>query len=237
MLRLSGHHFALRLASAALLAGTSTAALAQDTPAEQTDQSATIADLQRQIDELKAMVSALQAAQPQAPPIPAQPHPAAPTAAPDMAQTVPAPAPAPSRVTQDHIELAAAPAPAKPKAWYEKLRLRGYTQLRFNQIVSGDSTAPAGVSRLRSIHDSGINGDSNFTFRRLRMVLQGDLNDHVSIYFQPDFAAAVSNQSVGERREGTVSLRDMYADVFPFDDKAFRIRLGQMVVFCFTNTL
>ena len=61
----------------------------------------------------------------------------------------------------------------------------------------------------------------------MRLVLQGDLNDHVSLYFQPDFAAAVSNQSVGERREGTVSLRDMYADVFPTGDKSFRIRLGQ----------
>lgn len=184
------------------------------------DQANTIADLQRQIDELKAMVSALQATQPASSPAPA---PVA-VPAPVPAAAVSAP-PAP-----DSIPLAAATPKPKREAWYEKLRLRGYTQMRFNQIVSGDADAPAGVSRLRSIHDSAVNGDSNFTFRRMRLVLQGDLNEHVSLYFQPDFAAAVSNQSVGERREGTVSLRDMYADVFPTGDKSFRIRLGQSKV-------
>ena len=205
---------AIRLIAAAVLAGTSVQALAQADAADQSDQASTIADLQRQIDELKAMVAALQSA---------QPAPAVPQPAPDPVQTVAAPL---------QMPLAPAPAPVKAdrEAWYDKLRIRGYTQLRVNQIVSGDADAPTGISRLRSIHDSGINGDSNFTFRRMRLVLQGDLNDHVSLYFQPDFAAAISNQSVGERREGTVSLRDMYADVFPTGDKAFRIRLGQSKV-------
>ncbi len=228
---------AIALLAAALLAGVSTPALAQNAApaaAEDADQAQTIADLQRQIDELKAMVSALQAAQSAAAPAPA------PAPAPMTAQaTAPAGSPVPV-VTAMPAMAAAAPAQAAPpvavatapksKAWYEKLRLRGYTQLRFNQIVSGDADAPAGVSRLRSIHDSALNGDSNFSFRRLRMIIQGDLNEHVSLYFQPDFAAAVSNQSVGERREGTVSLRDMYADVFPTGDKSFRIRLGQSKV-------
>ncbi len=187
---------------------------------QEPDQANTIADLQRQIDELKAMVSALQATQPAPAPGPA------PFAAP--APTSPASVSAPP--APESIPLAAATPKPKREAWYEKLRLRGYTQMRFNQIVSGDADAPAGVSRLRSIHDSAVNGDSNFTFRRMRLVLQGDLNEHVSLYFQPDFAAAVSNQSVGERREGTVSLRDMYADVFPTGDKSFRIRLGQSKV-------
>lgn len=209
----------------------STAAQAQSAPAPVSadDQARTIADLQRQIDELKAIVTALQTAQgaPAAAPPPAMAAPA-----PQMAQAEPQAAPsAPASVPEGNPSFAAAAAPApKSKAWYEKLRLRGYTQMRFSQIVSGDADAPAGVSRLRSIHDSAVNADSNFSFRRLRMVIQGDLNDHVSLYFQPDFAAAVSNQSVGERREGTVSLRDMYADVFPFADKSFRIRLGQSKV-------
>lgn len=121
------------------------------------------------------------------------------------------------------------PAP-QCKAWYEKLTVRGYTQMRMNQIVAGDATAPEGISRLRTIGDGNVRADNNFSFRRIRLVLQGDLNKYVSLYFQSDFAAAVSNQSVGERREGTVSLRDMYADVFPTGDKAFRIRLGQSKV-------
>lgn len=225
----------IRLVAAVLLAGASAPALAQsgaDTAVGESDQARTIADLQRQIDELKAMIGALQQQQ-SAPPMAATaPDPA--TAAPAFAQAAPAQGPAPA-ASDDKTSItaaqltAAAPKP-KGKAWYEKLRLRGYTQLRSSQIVSGDASAPAGVSRLRTIHDSAVNGDSNFSFRRLRMVIQGDLNDHVSLYFQPDFAAAVANQSVGERREGTVSLRDMYADVSPTGDKSFRIRLGQSKV-------
>nr|WP_285711562.1 porin [Erythrobacter sp. COR-2] len=226
----------LSLTLAVLMAGTSLPAAAQQAaPATgtQPDQAQTIADLQRQIDELKAIVSALQAQQtaPSAPaPSPAPVAAPAPApGAPVVAVTGPAPAPAADAPITTPM-LAAASAKPKPKAWYEKLRLRGYTQMRFNQIVSGDANAPAGISRLRTIGDGDVRPDNNFSFRRMRLILQGDLNDHVSLYFQPDFAAAVSNQSAGERREGSVSLRDMYADVFPFDDKTFRIRLGQSKV-------
>ncbi|MFN9498320.1 MAG: porin [Erythrobacteraceae bacterium] len=205
-------------------------ALSQDAQApssNEADQARTITDLQRQIDELKAIVGALQAAQGLAAPAA---EPANVASAPMVQSTAPV---LPTSTTQLAQELApqltAVPPPPR-EAWYDKLRLRGYTQMRFNQIVSGDAEAPVGISRLRSVHDSAINADNNFSFRRMRLVLQGDLNDHVSLYFQPDFAAAVSNQSVGERREGTVSLRDMYADVFPTGDKSFRIRLGQSKV-------
>ncbi|WP_082925459.1 porin [Erythrobacter neustonensis] len=222
---------AIRLVAAGFLLSASLPAIAQGTaPAvgESAD-GATIADLQRQIDELKALVGALQAqrAAPAAPaPAPALAVSQTPAAAPSPAPLAGPAADAPVTAAQ----LAAAPAPAKPKAWYEKLRLRGYTQMRFNQIVSGDADAPAGISRLRTIGDGDVRPGNNFSFRRMRLVLQGDINEHVSLYFQPDFAAAVSNQSAGERREGSVSLRDMYADVFPFDDKSFRVRLGQSKV-------
>lgn len=234
MTRLSGSTRPALLIAAALL-GTSHAALAQSdvaAPKTEAEQAQTIADLQRQIDELKTIVAALQTAQsapaPAAAPVTVPM--AAPSAAPAFAQATPATAAAPAAPAADPRLAAATPPPAKSKAWYERLRLRGYTQMRFNQIVSGDADAPAGVSRLRTIGDGEVRPDNNFSFRRMRLVLQGDLNEHVSVYFQPDFAAAVSNQSAGERREGTVSLRDMYADVFPTGDKSFRIRLGQSKV-------
>jgi hypothetical protein len=102
--------------------------------------------------------------------------------------------------------------------------------MRVNEIVSGDATAPAGQSRLRSIGDSGISDRNNFSFRRIRLILQGDLNDHVSLYLQPDFATAVSGQSAGERREGFGQLRDAYVDVFPLADRSLRLRFGQSKV-------
>ncbi len=218
------------LIAAALLMGASAPALSQDAQApasDALDQARTIADLQRQIDELKAIVGALQAAQGSAVPAP---DPVKVASAPLAQSTAPVLPSSTNQLAQKPAPQLAAAQPQPREAWYDKLRLRGYTQMRINQIVSGDAEAPAGISRLRSVHDSAINADNNFSFRRIRLVLQGDINDHVSLYFQPDFAAAVSNQSVGERREGTVSLRDMYADVFPTGDKSFRIRLGQSKV-------
>ncbi|MGF7154534.1 porin [Novosphingobium gossypii] len=103
------------------------------------------------------------------------------------------------------------------------IRIRGYTQVRFNEIVSGDKDAPAGRSRLRSVHDGSIGPDSNFFIRRLRLVFQGDLGHGVSFYLQPDFAAAVNSQSVGERRDNYLQLRDAYVDVAL--DKAHRLKL------------
>lgn len=183
-----------------------------------------IADLQRQIDDLKAIVAELKAGAA-----------AAPAAVPALVAQAPSlPAAAPT------IVLATAPAAPpvivltqpsrRSKPWYEKLTLRGYTQLRVNEIIGGDATAPAGVSRLRSIGDGNITDRNNFSFRRIRLILQGDLNDHVSLYLQPDFAAAVSNQAANERREGYGQLRDAYVDWFPLQDHSLRFRFGQSKV-------
>jgi hypothetical protein len=185
----------------------------------------TVAELQRQIDELKAMVAELKAAtrQPAAAPAPMATAHAAATPTVSAPVTLAAAPAAPSAIVLT-------PPPRRGKPWYEKLILRGYTQLRLNEIVSGDATAPAGVSRLRSIGDSNITDRNNFSFRRIRLILQGDLNDHVSLYLQPDFATAVSGQSAGERREGFGQLRDAYVDWFPLKDHSLRLRFGQSKV-------
>ncbi|MFD1035087.1 porin [Sphingomonas hankookensis] len=177
----------------------------------------TVQELQRQIDELKAVIAEMKAAQG------AVVRPPVVTAAPVPAAPVPL---APVTPTQ----VAAAPTTPKRERWYDRIRLRGYTQLRLNEIVSGDRTAPDGVARLRSVHDSGIGDDTGFTFRRIRLILQGDLGDRVSFYLQPDFATAVNGQSVGERREGFLQLRDAYFDAFLDPDKRFRLRFGQSKV-------
>ncbi len=169
----------------------------------------TVEELQRQIDELKAMVLQLKAAQ------------AAPAPAPAPAVAAPAPAPAPV--------IVASQAP-RSKPWFERLSLRGYTQLRVNEILSGDRNAPAGVSRLRSVHDGGINASNNLAFRRVRLVFEGDLGDNVSFYLQPDFATSVSGQSAGERRENYGQLRDAYVDLHLGSQRQFKVRFGQSKV-------
>jgi hypothetical protein len=192
----------------------------------------TVQDLQRQIDELKATIAELKAAQ--AVPTgrasreaaPAVPATAAPT---EMARRVEPSTTAPPAQPAPAQQLAAAPTKPKP-AWYDRITLRGYTQLRFNEILSGDRTAPEGRSRLRSVHDGAIGDNNNFSLRRVRVVLQGDLSDRVSFYLQPDFAVNVSNQSVGERREGFAQLRDAYVDTFLDADRSLRLRFGQSKV-------
>jgi hypothetical protein len=219
----------------------------------------TIAELQRQIDELKAMVEQLKAAQKAgATPTAAAPAPvpavaAAPVVAPTPTVTpvqaaaaqpprspVTAAAPAAPIVTVEPATAApaqpaavqqdSAAAAAKGKAWYDRLQIRGYTQLRVNEIISGDATAPPGQSRLRSVQDAGISDRNNFSFRRVRLVLQGDISDDVSIYIQPDFATAVNNQSVGERREGFGQLRDAYVDWHFGAGREWTLRFGQSKV-------
>lgn len=216
----------------------------------------TIAELQRQIDELKAMVEQLKAAQKAgapataAAPAPAPVTAAAPAAAPDPAQAtaaapspqspVTAAAPAAPVITAQPasgapaqpaaVQQASAAPPARGKAWYDRLQIRGYTQLRVNEIISGDATAPPGQSRLRSVQDAGITDQNNFSFRRIRLIVQGDITEDVSIYLQPDFASSVSNQSVGERREGFGQLRDAYVDWHFGASKEWTLRFGQSKV-------
>jgi hypothetical protein len=221
----------------------------------------TIAELQRQIDELKAMVEQLRAAQkagtpaapasvlataptaapgPTAAPAPAAPPAQATAAAPTPWSPVAATAPAASIVTAQPVTVAplqsapvqqaSADAAPKGRAWYDRLQIRGYTQLRVNEIVAGDATAPPGQSRLRSVQDAGISDQNNFSFRRIRLIVQGDISENVSLYLQPDFASAVSNQSVGERREGFGQLRDAYFDWHFGSGKEWTLRFGQSKV-------
>ena len=183
--------------------------------------------LQRQIDELKAQVQALTNAL--AASKGAAPAAAAPASAASSASAPTAIAAAPAQPPASTPAAASAPA-KKSKAWYERLSLRGYTQMRYNAFLSGDDTAPAGQSRLRSVHDSSISDRGSFSLRRARLVVQGDISDRVSLYLQSDFATAVNNQAGSERREGFAQLRDAYADVFLDKAKTFRLRLGQSKV-------
>lgn len=181
-----------------------------------------VADLQRQIDELKAMVAELKAA--------ARPAVAAASAPPAAATPASPPPVVTASAPQPPGAIVLSPPPRRSKPWYEKLMLRGYSQLRVNEIISGDATAPAGVSRLRSIGDANLTSPNNFSFRRIRLILQGDISDNVSLYLQPDFATAISNQAANERREGFGQLRDAYVDWFPTADRSVRLRFGQSKV-------
>jgi len=104
------------------------------------------------------------------------------------------------------------------KPWYERLHIRGYTQIRYNRI---------GASNPHLKNDQGdksIGADGGIFFRRMRLIIFGDLASFMSIYLQPDFASAIGEQlNVG-------IVRDWYTDIFLDDKKEFRIRAGQSKV-------
>jgi hypothetical protein len=106
----------------------------------------------------------------------------------------------------------------REKRWYERIGIRGYTQIRYNRI---GATNPHLVNHQgdKSIGDSG-----GLYIRRARLVFSGDLNRYVWLYFQPDFASAIGDGL------NAVTIRDAYADVFLDRDRRFRFRVGQSKV-------
>ncbi|MEQ1886699.1 MAG: porin [Bryobacteraceae bacterium] len=131
-------------------------------------------------------------------------------------------APAPASVSTTPT-VAAAPKQEAPKHWYEKYSIRGYTQIRTNRLLTDNSRL------VCELCDKSIGNNNNFFIRRARVILSGDVNDHLSIYFQPDFASSSGNLHFGQ-------LRDLYFDVFLDKKKEYRFRVGQSKVpFGFEN--
>jgi hypothetical protein len=110
---------------------------------------------------------------------------------------------------------------AATEKWYEKISIRGYTQLRYNSVTDN--------KKLNSPYDSSIGNNKGFILRRARLTLSGDLNDWVSLYFQTDFAA-----TAGTGNNNFAQLRDLYADIFLMPSKEsrkeLRLRAGQSKV-------
>jgi hypothetical protein len=112
--------------------------------------------------------------------------------------------------------------PKKEKKWFEKYTVRGYAQLRFNDVLDSDGRGAAHL-----VGDSSVGDRQSFLLRRVRLIIQGDVSEHVSLYFQPDFAASVPGSPDNAQY---AQIRDMYADVHLDDLKELRFRIGQSKV-------
>ena len=108
----------------------------------------------------------------------------------------------------------------KSKPWYEKMSIRGYSQIRFGRALSQDPDGgPAGLYGDRSISSE----TGTFSIRRARLILAEDVSDHLFLYFQSDFA---NNPADGENTF-FAQIRDLYADIYFDTDKIHRVRVGQ----------
>jgi hypothetical protein len=114
--------------------------------------------------------------------------------------------------------------PPSAKHWFEKVSIRGYTQVRYNRLLE---TNP----ELRCEQcDRSWGDDGGFFLRRLRVIIYGQISDRIYYYFQPDFASTAGTTThIGQ-------IRDMYFDVGIDRKNEFRFRIGQSKVpFGFEN--
>jgi Phosphate-selective porin O and P len=108
----------------------------------------------------------------------------------------------------------------KEKKWYEKYTIRGYAQVRYNEVLSRDDfSAPP-----QYVGDRSVSEDQTFLLRRARLILSGEISDHMSVYLQPDFASTPDSSTGGIH---FAQLRDWYADCFVDKTKIHRVRVGQ----------
>ena len=113
-------------------------------------------------------------------------------------------------------------APSRP--WYERLRIRGYAQLRYNRLFETNRDFTCSQCD-RSIGDKG-----GLFLRRGRLVLSGDASDRVSFYIQPDVATDAGGS------QHYLQLRDAYFDLYVDRAKSHRLRFGlSKVPFGFEN--
>ena len=111
------------------------------------------------------------------------------------------------------------------KHWYDKINIRGYTQMRINSTLWYDEDQ-AGPYHP---NDKSVGPNNNFFLRRVRLIFSGDISDRLYIYIQPDFASSLA----GVSDPGAINyaqLRDCYADCYVTTDKVHRFRVGQSKV-------
>ncbi len=117
-----------------------------------------------------------------------------------------------------------APVPATKK-WYESIQIRGYAQLRYNGLL--ETNPNLGCEQC----DKSWGGNGGFFFRRIRVILFGQIHPRVYFYIQPDFASSPSSGAMN-----FAQIRDAYFDVGLDKKNEFRFRIGQSKVpFGFEN--
>jgi hypothetical protein len=129
----------------------------------------------------------------------------------------------PSITTVDQQTYDAKAKKPSEKKWYDRLSIRGYAQLRISEILDTETgSAPAQYVLDRSIGD-----DQSFLMRRARLIVSGDVSDHMYVYLQSEFAQSPDGAT---NNTHFAQIRDWYADWYLDDCKVHRLRFGQSKV-------
>jgi hypothetical protein len=105
----------------------------------------------------------------------------------------------------------------KEAAWYEKLSIDGYTQVRHTEQMNDAAYLTGGLPADRS-----VDPNQSLIIRRGRFKLAGDFG-RVYLYTQWDVAASVDS---GTSRNFGLQTRDIYADIALDEAKEHRVRVG-----------
>lgn len=111
------------------------------------------------------------------------------------------------------------------KEWYQKISLKGYTQVRYNRFLETNPNLTCEAC------DRSMGNNQGIYLRRARLVYSGQIHQRVYIYTQIEMAQQTTrdNQNFGQ-------LRDAYMDLGLDDNNEFRVRLGlSKVPYGFTN--
>jgi phosphate-selective porin len=119
---------------------------------------------------------------------------------------------------------ASQPAQERSRAWYERLSLRGYAQVRYNRLLETNNRLTC------SQCDRSIGNSGGIFLRRGRLVLSGDVHPRLAVYVQPDYGTDAAGAL------HYLQLRDAYFDLSLDRKKEHRLRIGQSKVpFGFEN--
>ena len=92
--------------------------------------------------------------------------------------------------TTGRYEGGSAPDPqASLQHWYDRISIRGYTQMRYTNFLQNAESYNDGVYWA----DNSARPRSNFLIRRMRLIFSGDVSEHLYVYIQPDFASTPPN--------------------------------------------
>lgn len=103
--------------------------------------------------------------------------------------------------------------------WYERIRVRGYTQVRYNRLLETNPDLQCEQC------DRSWGGNGGIFFRRIRLIFSGQVHPRVFFYIQPDFASPAGDGSLN-----FAQIRDAYFDLGLDKKNEFRFRIGQSKV-------
>lgn len=106
----------------------------------------------------------------------------------------------------------------KPTKWYDKLSLRGYAQIRYNNLFSSNDSVECAQC------DRSLGPNNGFFLRRARLVVSGEVHPRLFVYLQPDLTQGIGTDQM------LLQIRDLYGDVYLTAAKTLRVRIGQSKV-------